>query len=54
MLEESSDAPSTSVGSDVVSETYTQNGSIYIGVGGSIALTKKTAKSRAIYVPPAN
>ncbi|HEY1861973.1 MAG TPA: hypothetical protein VGG61_16545 [Gemmataceae bacterium] len=54
LLEDFSDAPSTTLGSDVVSETYTHNGSINIGVGGSIALTKKIAKSRAIYVPPAD
>jgi hypothetical protein len=54
LLEDFSDAPSTSVGSDVVYETYTHNGSIDIGVGGSIGFTRKIAKSRAIYVPPAN
>jgi hypothetical protein len=54
LLEEFSDAPSTSVGTGVASDTYTHNGNISIGMGGSIALTKKTAKGRAIFVPPVN
>jgi hypothetical protein len=54
LLEDFSDAPSTSVGTNVVSETYTHNADISIGVGAWIDLTRKIAKGRAIYVPPSN
>src|SRR5271169_6265005 len=52
LLEEFSDAQDLSLGTGLGSDTYTHNGSISLGVGGSIGIIKKKAKGRAIFVPP--
>jgi hypothetical protein len=52
LLEDFSDAQALSLGTGVGSDTYTHNGSISLGVGGSLGITKKTAKGRAIFVSP--
>src|SRR5476651_2225203 len=50
LLEDLSDANGLALGSGVGSQTYTHNGSINVGVGGSLGLVKKTANGRAIFV----
>jgi len=52
LLEDFSDAQGLSLGTGLGSDTYTHNGSISLGVGGSIGIIKKKAKGRAIFVPP--
>ena len=52
LLEEFSDAQDLSLGTSLGSDSYTHNGSISIGTGGSLGVTKKIAKGRAIFVPP--
>ena len=52
LLEEFSDTHAVAVGAGAGSDTYTHNGSISLGLGGSIGIFKKTAKGRAIYIPP--
>jgi hypothetical protein len=52
LLEDFSDAHTLSLGTGLGSDTYTHNGSISLGLGGSIGIVKKTAKGRAIYIPP--
>jgi hypothetical protein len=52
LLEDFSDAQDLSLGTGVGSDTYTHNGSISIGLGGSLGIIKKTAKARAIFVSP--
>lgn len=54
LLEDFADAHSTSVGADVGSDSYTHNASISIGLGASVGIAKKTAKAKAVFVPPAN
>lgn len=51
LLEDFSDSGPVSVGTGVESQTYTHNGSIGVGLGGSLGVTKKIAKARAILVP---
>lgn len=50
LLEDFSDAPGLLLGAGVGSDTYTHNGSISLGLGGSWGLVKKTAQGRAIFV----
>ena len=52
LLEDISDSDPVSVGSGVGSQTYTHNAAISLGVGGSLGVTKKMVKARAIFVPP--
>ena len=52
LLEDFSDSDPVSVGTGVGSQTYTHNGSINVGVGGSLGVVKKAAKARAIFVAP--
>jgi hypothetical protein len=52
LLEDISDSDPVSVGSGVGSETYTHNASISLGIGGSLGVTKKIVKARAIFVRP--
>jgi hypothetical protein len=52
LLEDFSDAQDFSLGTSLGSESYTHNGSISVGAGGSLGLVKKTAQARAIFVPP--
>jgi hypothetical protein len=52
LLEDFSDAQALSLGTGVGSDTYTHNGSISLGMGGSLGIIKKTAKGRAIFVSP--
>lgn len=54
LLENFSDSDSLAMGTGVGSQTYTHNGSINLGVGGSLGLVKKVARARAILVPPAS
>jgi hypothetical protein len=51
LLEEFADSGPVSVGTGVESQTYTHNASISVGLGGSLGVTKKMAKARAIFVP---
>jgi hypothetical protein len=51
LLEEISDSDPVALGTSVGSQTYTHNASINVGVGGSLGVTKKTVKARAIFVP---
>jgi len=51
LLEDISDSDPLSVGSGVGSQTYTHNVSISVGLGGSLGVTKKMVKARAIFVP---
>ena len=52
LLEDFSDERDLSLGTSVGSDSYTHNGSISVGAGGSLGLVKKTAKGRAIFVSP--
>jgi hypothetical protein len=52
LLENCSDANSLGLGTAVGSQTYTHNGSISLGVGGSLGLVTKIARARAIFVAP--
>jgi hypothetical protein len=52
LLEDFSDERDLSLGTSVGSDSYTHNGSISVGAGGSLGVVKKTAKGRAIFVPP--
>jgi hypothetical protein len=52
LLENFSDSPSLQMGTGVGSQAYTHNGSISLGVGGSLGLVKKIARARAIFVSP--
>jgi hypothetical protein len=52
LLEDISDSDPVSVGSGVGSQTYTHNGSISLGLGGSLGVSKKMVKARAIFVSP--
>ncbi len=52
LLEDISDSDPVSIGSGVGSQTYTHNASISAGFGGSLGVTKKMVKARAIFVPP--
>ncbi|HEX3396387.1 MAG TPA: hypothetical protein VHS76_06765 [Steroidobacteraceae bacterium] len=51
LLEDISDSDPVALGTSVGSQTYTHNASINVGVGGSLGVTKKTVKARAIFVP---
>jgi hypothetical protein len=51
LLEDFSDSDPVEIGTGLSSQTYTHNASINLGVGGSLGLTKKIAKARAIFVP---
>ncbi|HEY2529964.1 MAG TPA: hypothetical protein VGJ20_18840 [Xanthobacteraceae bacterium] len=52
LLEDFSDSDPMAIGTGVGSQTYTHNASIDVGLGGSLGVTKKMAKARAIFVPP--
>jgi len=52
LLEDFSDAQGLSLGTGLGSDSYTHNGSISVGVGGSIGIVKKKAKGRAIFISP--
>jgi hypothetical protein len=52
LLEDIADSEPVSVGSGVGSQTYTHNASVNLGIGGSLGVTKKMVKARAIFVPP--
>jgi hypothetical protein len=52
LLEDFSDEQGLALGTSVGSDSYTHNGSISVGAGGSLGVVKKTAKGRAIFVPP--
>jgi hypothetical protein len=52
LLEDFSDAQTLSLSTGVGSQTYTHNGSISLGVVGWFGIAKKSAKGRAIFVPP--
>jgi len=52
LLEEFSDDQDLSLGTSVGSQSYTHNGSISVGAGGSLGVVRKKAKARAIFVPP--
>jgi hypothetical protein len=52
LLEDFSDERDLSLGTNVGSDSYTHNGSISVGAGGSLGVIKKTAEARAIFVPP--
>ena len=51
LLEDFSDSDPVAIGTGVGSQTYTHNGSIDVGLGGSLGVTKKLATARAIFVP---
>jgi hypothetical protein len=51
-LEDFSDSPSLALGTGIGSDTYAHNGSIGLGVGGDIAIVKRSGKGRAIYIAP--
>lgn len=53
LLEDFSDSAPIAFGTGVGSQTYTHNGSIDLGLGGSLGLVKKMAQARAIFVPAA-
>jgi hypothetical protein len=52
LLEDFSDSTSLGMGTGVGSQTYTHNGSVSLGVGGSVGMVKKVARARAIFVTP--
>jgi hypothetical protein len=52
LLEDFSDEQGLLLGTSVGSDSYTHNGSISVAAGGSLGVIKKTAKGRAIFVPP--
>ena len=52
LLEELSDSNALALGTGVGTQTYTHNGSINLGVGGSLGLVKKTVTGKAIFVEP--
>jgi hypothetical protein len=51
-LENFSDSNGLGLGTSVGSQTYTHNGSISLGVGGSLGVVNKLARARAIFVAP--
>jgi hypothetical protein len=51
LLEDFSDSDPIAIGTGVGTQTYTHNGSINVGLGGSLGVVKKIAKARAIFVP---
>jgi hypothetical protein len=53
LLEDFSDSDPMAIGTGVGSQTYTHNGSIDVGLGGSLGMVKKMAQARAIFVPAA-
>jgi hypothetical protein len=52
LLEDFSDAQTLSLGTGIGTETYTHSGSISLGLAGWFGLAKRSAKGRAIFVPP--
>lgn len=52
ILGDVSDRETGSVGTGVGSSSYSANSAVGVGVGGSLGIYKKSAKGRAIYVPP--
>ncbi|HEY2779900.1 MAG TPA: hypothetical protein VGI90_03950 [Steroidobacteraceae bacterium] len=52
LLEDFADSDPLSVGTGIGSQTYTHNASINVGVGGALGVVKKSARARAIFVPP--
>lgn len=50
LLEDFSDSDPVAVGTGIGSQTFTHNGSIDLGVGGSLGIVKKAAQARAIFV----
>jgi hypothetical protein len=53
LLESFSDSSSFGMDTGVGSQTYTHNGSISLGVGGSLGVVTKIARARAVFVAPA-
>jgi hypothetical protein len=52
LLEDFTDANSLSLATGAGTQAYTHNGSVSVGFGGSLGVVKKSAKARAIFVPP--
>jgi hypothetical protein len=52
ILGDVSDRETGSVGTGVGSSSYSANSAAGVGMGGSLGIYKKSAKGRAIYVPP--
>jgi hypothetical protein len=52
LLDNFSDSKPFSLGTGVGADTYTHNGSVSLGLGGSLGMIKKTTQGRAIFVPP--
>ena len=52
ILGDISDRETGALGTGVGSETYGNRSAVGVGVGGSLGIYKKSAKGRAIYVPP--
>lgn len=52
ILGDVSDRETGAVGTGVGSSSYSANSAVGVGVGGSLGIYKKSAKGRAIYVPP--
>ena len=53
ILEGFADRESGSLGTGVGSQSYSQNSSVGLGVGGSVGIYSKTGRGKAIYVAPA-
>jgi hypothetical protein len=52
ILGDVSDRETGSLGTGVGSDSYSGHSAIGVGVGGSLGIYKKSAKGRAIFVPP--
>lgn len=53
LLEDLSDGSTLGVGTGIGSDTYTHNGSISVGIGADIGISKRFGKGRAIFIAPA-
>ena len=52
ILGDVSDRETGSLGTGVGSDSYSGHSAVGVGVGGSLGIYKKSAKGRAIFVPP--
>ncbi len=52
ILGDVSDRETGSLGAGVGSDSYSGHSAVGVGVGGSLGIYKKSAKGRAIFVPP--
>jgi hypothetical protein len=52
LLVDFSDSDPFAIGTGIGSQTYTHNGSVNVGVGGSLGVVRKMAEARAIFVSP--